>query len=374
MHAKRIIIMYISKVSGHRSAALAIENAIRAISSQVEVLSIDAFNYTNPSIAKFTNYLYMNVVSKAPKIWGYLYDNPKVVKGLERIKNFVHKFNSPKLKKLFDQFKPDVVICTQAYPCGMVADFKKIYHSSLPLVAVLTDFVPHSFWIYDNVDYYISPSKEVTKRLQAKGIPEERIKTFGIPFDNKFNLPVEKEAVFEKYGLNPKQPTLLIMGGGHGIGPLSSIVRSLEKVNQDIQEIVVTGVNTKLYRDVEKEITKCKKRVVLLGFVNNIHELMSISDIIITKPGGITTAEALTKKLPMIIIHPIPGQEANNTAYLMQKEAAIKVDDLEKINLVVDDLLSHPEKLDSLRQSSATISKPNSSLDIARLLLGINNA
>ncbi len=92
MHAKRIIIMYISKVSGHRSAALAIENAIRAISSQVEVLSIDAFNYTNPSIAKFTNYLYMNVVSKAPKIWGYLYDNPKVVKGLERIKNFVHKF------------------------------------------------------------------------------------------------------------------------------------------------------------------------------------------------------------------------------------------------------------------------------------------
>ncbi|MDD2751577.1 MAG: glycosyltransferase [Candidatus Omnitrophica bacterium] len=372
MQPKRIILMYISKVSGHRSAAMAIENAIRDLVPQTEILSIDAFNYTNPGTAKFTNFLYMNVVSRAPKIWGYLYDNPRVVKGLERAKKFVHNFNSPKLKKLFEEFRPDVVACTQAYPCGMVADYKKIHHLSLPLVAVLTDFVPHSFWIYDNVDYYISPSDEVTSRLQAKGVSEQRIKTFGIPCDNRFNLPVDKEKVYAKYGLKSGRPTILIMGGGHGLGPLSEIVSSLEKTSADIQEIVVTGVNTKLYSAIEKEIKKCKKQVVLLGFVDNIRELMSISDLIITKPGGITTAEALAKQLPMIIVQPIPGQEANNTAYLNEKKAAVKVDDPQQINIVVDDLLAHPQKLELLRRSAAAISKPHSSSDIAGLLLGIS--
>ncbi|MDD4899785.1 MAG: glycosyltransferase [Candidatus Omnitrophica bacterium] len=371
MQPKRIILMHISQVSGHRSAAMAIESAIKELVPQTQIMSINAFNYTSPATEKFTNFLYMNVVSRFPKIWGYLYDNPKVVKGLENAKNFVHNFNSPKLKKLFEEFRPDVVACTQAYPCGMVADYKKIHKIHLPLVAVLTDFVPHSFWIYDDVDFYISPSDEVTNRLKDKGIPESKIRTFGIPFDNKFNFPVDTARVFAQYGLNPQKPTVLIMGGGHGLGPLNEIVRSLEKVSADIQEIVVTGVNTRLYKAVENEIKKCRKKIVLLGFVNNIHELMSISDLIITKPGGITTAEALTKQLPMVIVQPIPGQEANNSAYLTEKKAAVEVNDPKEINIVVEDLLAHPQKLELLRKSAAAIAKPHSSSDIAGLLLGV---
>jgi processive 1,2-diacylglycerol beta-glucosyltransferase len=136
---------------------------------------------------------------------------------------------------------------------------------------------------------------------------------------------------------------------------------------------VITGVNTKLYQSLQKEVKKYKNDIVVLGFVNNIHEFMSSSDIIITKPGGITTAEALAKNIPMIIIMPIPGQEASNTAYLTEKNAAIKVENLDEINLAVDDLLAHPQKLNSLRESAAAISKPNASMDIARLLLNLNN-
>lgn len=112
---------------------------------------------------------------------------------------------------------------------------------------------------------------------------------------------------------------------------------------------------------------------MLLGYAHNVNELMSASDVIVTKPGGITASEAISKKLPVIIIRPIPGQEANNTAYLSAKGAAIKLDFPEDINLVIDDLASNPKKLDTLRQSCARISKPDASMDIAGLLLKLCN-
>lgn len=369
MSRSRVLLMYISQVSGHRSAAQAIDKEIKKLSPDARVLGINAFNYTNPVSEKVINRLYMEVVNKAPKIWDYLYDNPKVVERIAKIKDTVHKFNSPKLKKLFDEFRPDVVACTQAFPCGMVADYKKTYNSSIPLVAVLTDYVPHSYWIYDLVDYYIAPSDEVKVRMQQKGIPDKKIKTFGIPFDSKFNSPVERAEVLRRMGFDAELPVVLIMGGGHGLGPIKTIVKSLEKTKQPLQEIIITGINNKLFRSIQKTVKGFKKRITVLGFADNINELMSAADLLITKPGGITTAEALVKKIPMIIIKPIPGQEASNTAYLTEKKAAIEVDNLEEINLAVDDLFLDRAKLDLMRAAALAIAKPYAARDIARLII-----
>jgi processive 1,2-diacylglycerol beta-glucosyltransferase len=304
-----------------------------------------------------------------PKLWDYLYDNPKVAKKIKKMKDRVHKFNSYKLKNLFDNFRADAVLCTQAFPCGMVADYKKSFNSKIPLVAVLTDYVPHSYWVYDLVDYYITPSEDVSMRLMKKGVLAEKIKALGIPFDPKFNQPNNPEAIFHKLKLSPLLPTILIMGGGQGLGPIKTIIKSLEKLSSSIQEIIVTGSNKKLYNSLKRKIKKYKNKILLFGYADNINELMAISNIIISKPGGVTSAEALAKHLPMIIVKPIPGQEVNNTAYLTEKEAAIKIDDPKKTNLIIEDLLSHPAKLGHLRESASRISKPNASLDIARLLL-----
>lgn len=369
MPSPRIILMYISEVSGHHSATLAIENALRQLSSQAEIMNINAFNYTNPVSEKIINRLYLGVIKITPGIWDYLYDNPKIVMRLNKIKDKIHKFNSPKLKKLFDGFNPDVIACTQAFPCGMVADFKKTYNSPIPLIAVLTDYAPHSYWIYDNIDYYVTPSDEVSIRLIKKGVRPEKIRPLGIPFDPKFTKSVVKKEIMAKLGLNAKIPILLIMGGGQGLGPIKNVVKSLEKVKNDFQEIIVTGINRKLYNSLKRQARACKRKVLLYGYVNNINELMAVSDIVITKPGGVTTAEALANGIPMIIINPIPGQEANNTAYLIEKGAAIKVDSARNIGLAVDDLLANPEKLSRLRECARQIGKPNASIDIARLLL-----
>ncbi|MCU0652619.1 MAG: galactosyldiacylglycerol synthase, partial [Candidatus Omnitrophica bacterium] len=217
------------------------------------------------------------------------------------------------------------------------------------------------------------PSEEVGLRLSQKGVDDKKIRPFGIPHDPKFAQLVVREEVFKKLNLNPVIPTILVMGGGQGLGPIKTIVGSLEKVNGEIQEIVITGNNAKLYNSLSRTIKKFRKKIVLFGYANNIHELMEISRLVITKPGGITTAEALAKNLPMLIIEPIPGQEANNTLYLTQNGAAIHVDNMKKINIIVEDLLAHPQKIDALRQSVGLIRKPNASMDIAKLLLSSSN-
>lgn len=370
MPHKRIILMYISEISGHHSATLAIEKALKILQPDAEILNINAFNYTNPISEKVVNRLYMGVIKRTPQIWNYLYDNPTIVKKIEKIKGTVHKFNSPKLKRLFDKFKPDAVVCSQAFPCGMCADYKKTYGSDISLVAVLTDYVPHSYWIYDTVNYYICPSEDVALRLIKKGVEHKRIKSLGIPFDPHFNEPLDKNEIFQKLKLNPEVPTILIMGGGQGLGPIRTIIKSLERVKREIQEVVVCGINKKLYKSLKKKMVKHKKNILLFGYTENINQLMRISDIIITKPGGVTTAEVLANHLPMVIVNPLPGQEANNTDYLIEKGAAIKVDKPRKINLAIEDLLTNPAKLKEMSEAARRTSKPHASLDIARLLLG----
>ena len=369
MPHKRIILMYISEISGHHSATLAIEKALRILQPNAEILNINAFNYTNPISEKIVNRLYLGVIKRTPQIWDYLYDNPTIVKKIEKMKETIHKFNSPKLKRLFDKFKPDAIVCSQAFPCGMCADYKRTYDSHIPLVAVLTDYAPHSYWIYDTVDYYISPSEDVALRLMKKGIEHNRIKSLGIPFDPQFNEPLDKNELFQKLKLNPDIPTVLIMGGGQGLGPIKTIIKSLEKVKREIQEIVVCGTNKKLYKSLKRRIKKYKKEISLFGYILNINELMRMSEIIITKPGGVTTAEVLANHLPMVIVKPLPGQEANNTSYLIEKGAAIKVDKPRQINLAVENLLANPVKLKEMSEATRRITKPNASLDIAKLLL-----
>jgi processive 1,2-diacylglycerol beta-glucosyltransferase len=369
MTPKRVILMYISEVSGHHSATIAIEKAIKEMAPATEILNINAFNYTNPISEKIVNRLYMSVIKRTPKIWDYLYDNPVVVKKLEHIKKRVHQFNSPKLKRLFDKFKPDVVACSQAFPCGMVADYKATYGSKLPLVAVLTDFVPHAYWIYDTVDAYIAPSHEMAERLVQRGVPAHKIKTYGIPFNHSFNAPVDRVKSMEKLGLDPSQPTVLVMGGGQGLGPIKTVVKSLESSRYAQQIIVVTGTNKKLYKSLKKKARKYAKKTLVYGYAHNVNELMTAADLIISKPGGITTAEAMSKHLPMAVLKPIPGQEMNNTAFLMQKGAAVNLDVPRETGAIIDGILGYPHTLSRMKEAAAHISKPHASMDIAKLLL-----
>jgi processive 1,2-diacylglycerol beta-glucosyltransferase len=190
---KRILLMFISYNSGHHRAALAIEKGLRQLSPYSTILNINAFRHTNPIIERMVNRAYMGIIKNKPEIWDYFYDNPKIVKNTKGLKQIIHRLNSAKLKHLIDDFKPNAIVCTQAFPCGMVADFKKFYGLDIPLFGVITDFLPHGFWIYENIDYYVVASDFTAEKLTRYGVPKHKIKSFGIPIDPIFTHPPDKK-------------------------------------------------------------------------------------------------------------------------------------------------------------------------------------
>ena len=366
---RRVLLMYITKVSGHRQASMAIQQVLHQMCPDIEAPAVNGFGYTYPLLEKIVGRAYMSVIKRTPKVWDYLYDNPKVFKNSQGIKNFLHKTSHKKIAKLFDRFKPDTIVCTQAFPCGMVADYKINKGLSTKVIGVLTDFSPHSYWINEGVDYYIVPSVEVKERFMKKGVPSDCIKVYGIPIKPKFSMQLDRNIIAQKLGLNPNIPTVLLMGGGHGLGPLKKIVESLMAIHLDLQMIVLTGINKKIYKALQKKIKESNKNILLFEFVSNVDELMELATLIVTKPGGIATAECLAKGLPMVVVNPIPGQEMRNTDFLINKGIGIRIDDINNISEEVELLLKSPERLKAMAQAAKDNAKPDATLDIVKLIL-----
>ncbi|MDO8524862.1 MAG: glycosyltransferase [Candidatus Omnitrophota bacterium] len=366
---KKVLLLFISEHSGHHCASLAIEKALHSLDPGVETLNINSFNYTNPILEKIINQAYMGVVKRTPELWDYLYDNPKVLKHTQGLRDMIHRFNTGKLKTLLDDFKPGAIVCTQAFPCGMIADYKKTLGLAIPLVGILTDYAPHSYWIYNNVDYYIVPSKETGDKLVADGIDSSKIREFGIPIDAKFQNSPDRGDLREKFGLDKTKPCVLIMGGTQGLGPIKEIVRRLDRSGLDLQLIIPCGTNKRLYKWLKPR--RYQKKTLVLSYAANIDELMQASDIILTKPGGITTAEALSKGLPMLIINPLPGQEAMNTKFLLEEGVAVKAGSPEDAGILLDELLENKNKLKAMSDKARSLAKADSAANVAKLVLEI---
>ena len=369
---KRILQMYISNYSGHHKASLAIEKAFNLVDSEVEVRNVNSFNYTNPILEKIITKTYMGVIRKKPEFWGYLYDNPDIVRKTQKLREAIHRFNTAKLKTLLDDFRPDAVVCTQAFPCGMIADYKKSTGSNVGLYGVLTDYAPHSYWIFDRVDAYFVPSAETGKKLVHNGVPPNRIIETGIPIDPLFGAPKDKNALFEKYGLDKNKPVVLMMGGSQGFGPLKEVYASILKSPLDVQTVLVSGKNERLHRwftRMERKAARRGKFLKVFPYIEGIDELMEVCTILVSKPGGITTAEALVKGVAMVIINPIPGQEQMNTDYLLANEVAVKVDNPVNTAVVIGELLYNKEKLLGLGMRAKAFARPDSARTIAGLVL-----
>ena len=366
---KRVLLMYISQVSGHRQGAVAISKSIKSIDPDCEVLSINGFGYIYPVMEKIINTTYMGVIKRAPKIWEYLYDNPKVIKFSEKWKQSIHKSSHKKLKPLIDEFKPDVVVCTQAFPCGMVADYKITHQLPMTVIGVLTDYAPHLYWLHEGVDYYVVPSQEASDRYVKEGIPEEQIKILGIPIRMKFAGHTGAANIAKKLGLDLNIPTILIMGGGQGLGPMKEAVKSLVRLERALQLIVICGTNVKLVNWIKKIQRRTSKKIIFYDYASNVDELMEVSTLIVSKPGGMTTSECLAKGLPMVIVDPIPGQEERNSQFLVRQGIAIRVDDKRHIAREIDVLLNNPKQLVAMKQAALKNGKPMAAESIAQLIL-----
>lgn len=368
MSSRRILLLHITLTtsSGHARASLALEAALRTLEPQAHLEQVDAFQYTSGFVRWAMARSYFSLIRHQPDIWEYLYDNPAVHRQIQYFRSLLHRYHAAKLERLLATVQPDVIACTQAYPCGIIADFKQRHGLTTPLVGVLTDYAPHLYWFHEAVDAYVVPSEPVKRRFQVRGVDPAKVHVLGIPIDPRFTQPVDVPAVAAQFGLALDQPILLIMGGGSGFGQLREIVRNLDTLPQPCQLVVLTGMNRSLLRWLKRQTFR--HRMVAVGYTSAVPELMHIATLLISKPGGLTTSEALAKGLPLVIVNPIPGQEAYNARFLLSQGAAVPAGSPHTIRQTVRDLLESPDRIVALRRRSIELAHPQAAFDTARLI------
>ncbi len=369
---RRILYLYLTKHSGHYAAAVAVDEAVRRRNGRVESMLLDSFSHANPALSRVTLKAYLAALKAAPEIWEWMYDNPEFKERTKRIRDLLNRGNSRKLQTILTSFKPDVVVCTQAFACGVLASWKQRTGNRRPaLVGVLTDFVAHRYWAHDEVDLYIAPNTATKATLVSQGVAPERVRVNGIPVNDRHLHASDKDVVYQSLGLKPGLPMILVMGGSLGLGPMKSVIRKLDKLPQPFYIVAITGKNEELKERLERKGQRLRHPTKIFGFVENVFDLMDAAEMVVTKPGGITTAECLVKQLPMIIINPIPGQEAKNTEFLLSQGVAVQAEDANDVMLFVDEFLRNPEKLRRMHEAARTLGRPHAADDAARDILGL---
>ena len=289
-------------------------------------------------------------------------DKPKMARTLNRVRGIFPSNSRHRFGRYVRQFKPDVVLCTHYFPLETLNHLRHKRGVPRPLaVSVVTDFEAHALWMDTCVDLYCVAAEETKARLVARGAKAEDVVVTGIPISAKFSAKLNVKVVRKSLGLRDDLPVVLVPSGGFGMGPVGAILAELDKVSRPFQTVVVTGRNQDLRRELAGQDRKHPTQV--LGFATNMDELMAVADLLITKPGGLTSSEALALGKPLIILNPIPGQEAANSDFLLEHGAAAKVNRVEDLPYRIEQLLGS-KKLAEMGRAAKALGKPAAARDI----------
>ena len=362
----KVLITYACAGTGHRRAAEAIFNYLSLNYKEFDVKIVDVLDYTNSLFKKIYSQGYTFLVSRLPLLWSIAYQvsYSSTLRALNRNINYIlSRLNTKKFEQFILNYNPDIIVTTHFLPCEVAAFLKAKRKINSKLICIITDFNVHPLWIIKGVDQYFVAFNLTKEELFKAGIPPQIIKVSGIPIDMKFSRRIDKNSLYNKFGLKKGQFTLLVMTAGFGLGPIEKIVGLLQK---DTQMLVVCGNNNRLYR---RLLNKGYNSVKIFGFVDNIDELMSVSDLVITKPGGLTISECLAMGLPMIFISAIYGQETKNAKILESYGAGISPPDLIMLKELALSYKNNPDRLNALRERIDKIKTPYAAREISEWFL-----
>jgi processive 1,2-diacylglycerol beta-glucosyltransferase len=369
----KIFIIHAPAGAGHKSASLAIKDAFDKANTGHDVRVVDSLEYTN----KFFRFTYIwgynFMVSKAPFLWtfSFYFTDFKPIRPLVRtVRRMVNFINGHKLYSFIRKEKPDCVVSTHFFGTEIISNLKMSKLFDGKLITCVTDYGVHDFWIASQVDIYVVASEYTKNELISKGIPADRIRVLGIPVQEKFTKRLERGEAVEKLGLKEGLFTVLIIGGGLGVGPIPQMVETIAKTSEPFQLIVVCGKNESLLNHINEIAGRSKVAIKSYGFADNVNELMDASDIMISKPGGLSISEALVKGVPLIINTYIPGQEENNLMFLEKNGVGIGVKTIDETLNKLEDLYRSKEKLEAMRAKAKQLGKPSAASDIVLLALG----
>ena len=318
----KIAIFSISEFSGHRYAANAIEDEVRLQFPDADIKNLNFFHYLPKKFVQTVDDTYYSMLDKKPGMWTYLRESKCLALLMKPFQILFYKISTRRVKReLFTKWQPDYVICTQSYPCNVMAQLKKPY--GFRLGAVVTDYHMNAYWVNKGVDDYFVASSDMATDLHDMGIIASRIHATGIPIRPEFSKMSDSKKMLKELGLKSDRLTILVMGGSLGMGDLLVLVGEIAKQENNWQLIIVCGSNKDLFKQMQDAYHQFDF-ICIIGLTDKVSMLMDSSHVLVSKPGGVTVAEALAKALPLISINPLAGQEIRNEAYLIDHGVACK--------------------------------------------------
>jgi processive 1,2-diacylglycerol beta-glucosyltransferase len=374
---KKVLVLSASAGAGHVRAAEAVERAIQEMGAAEEVRHVDTLQYTNKLFRHLYSKAYIEMVNKTPEVLGWFYDYLDKPWKNERRRLALDKLNTRPFVKMLRQYQPEITICTHFLPAEIISWLRAKERISTRQAVVVTDFDVHAMWLCHHYEQYFVALDETRVHMEKLGIPAGKLTVSGIPIDPVFAAEKEKRAMRDKHGLRQDLTTILLSAGGFGVGPVEHIVSSLAELRHPAQVIALCGRNEELKSRIETLAHSLPSagRVLIkpIGFTKVMDEFMSASDILLGKPGGLTTSEALAKGLVFVIVNPIPGQEERNSDHLLEMGVAIRCNNLPALAYKIDRLLEDTARFSAMQASARRLARPHAAQEIVSKLLALRS-
>ena len=366
--SKKILILSAAVGAGHLRAAEAVEKEFKRQHPTAEVKNIDVLNYTNPLFRRLYGKAYLDMVNRMPEVLGWMYDSLDKPWENERRRLALDRLNTLPLIKFLKSYQPDLAVCTHFLPAEIISWLTAKGKINFPQAIVVTDFDAHALWLCHYYERYFVALDETKVHLAKLGIPANKITVSGIPIDPIFAEIKGKPAMREKHGLEKDKLTILVSAGGFGVGNVENLLRALSDLQTTSQIVAICGRNeelkTKLERLAKENLNNERVTFKPIGFTREMDELMSAADLIVGKPGGLTTSEAMAKGLIFVVVNPIPGQEERNSDHLLEKGCAIKCNNLPVLAYKIDELVKDEKRFAQMKANVANFARPNAAREI----------
>jgi processive 1,2-diacylglycerol beta-glucosyltransferase len=336
------------------------------------VVNVDALSFTNKLFRDFYSKLYLTLVKDAPTLLGWWYERSDEPWKTDKMRLLLDRLNTRPLVRLIAKLQPDITVCTHFMPAEIISHLITQKKIQAKLSIVVTDFDFHAMWLSRAFHRYFVALDETKAYLTTLGLPPDRITVSGIPVDPAFAVPTVKADLRRKLGMAQDLPVILVSAGALGVNPAEQVVKSLRQLPQKAQVVVVCGKKPEAKERVMQELSRGDQGKVdfkVLGYVNEMPEWMGAADLLVSKPGGMTSAEAMAMGLPMVIYDPIPGQEERNSDQLLEKGVAIKCNEISILGYKVGQLLGDPARLGRMREAAIQMGRPQAAETVVQTLL-----
>lgn len=369
----KVLILYAKAGNGHYKAAEAIKEKIEEHHKDITVFFEDGLEYSSRIANKIVVKGYANMTKLVPSMWGAIYSKADTQErtALNEVSKLIHKGLTIRLKKLLRITKPDVIVSTHPFVSKTCAYLKKKNKTDAKIVTMMTDYAIHNMWLEDNkfYDKILVATEEMKDDCINYGVVKEKIEVTGIPTSLKFAEKYDREKTLKEYGLEDKRTFLFFAGGGQGIGQSKDIFKELLETNGDFQIVAVSGKNEKQKEKFEEMAKDSDKKVIVLGYTNDVPALMNACDFVISKPGGLTSTECLVMNKPMLIINPIPGQEEQNAIYFTNNGTAVRAYDGEPLRHQINTLIKNKMRVNQMIEMCKVVARPNAVKDIVDIII-----